>query len=96
METVRDADDVTAGHLGSVSQSRFIENSEFVNLEKRETQSFPFHKGLGNFTSRSVTVVTDSVKLTWSVTVVTDSVKLTWSVTVVTDSVKLTWSGFSQ
>ena len=30
--------------LGSVSQSRFSENSESINPEMRETLNFPFHK----------------------------------------------------
>ena len=68
--------------LGSVSQSRFSENSESVNPEMRETEFSVSQREVtqtrergvtlacfterGNLSSRSVTMVTYSMNLTWS------------------------------
>jgi len=66
----------------SVSQSRFSENSEFINPEMRETEfsvsqrqviqtrergvTLACFRERGNLSYRSVTIVTDSMNLTWS------------------------------
>ena len=68
-------------HLGSISQSRLSENSEFINPEMKETEfsisqrevtqtrergvTLACFRKRGNLSSRSVTIVTDSMNLTW-------------------------------